>query len=128
MRMEMNKFFAKLRRNDEGVSIIEFGLIAPVTVLMMLGTIDLGHSFFVKATLDGAIQNVARLSSMENAATPAAQALVDPPSERSCAHFGSDRGNYVNASLFQDVQRGKYANRRNGDRKSRKSKQAMRSR
>ena len=77
MRMEMNNFFAKLRRNDEGVSIIEFGLIAPVTMLMMLGTIDLGHSFFVKATLDGAIQNVARLSSMEDAATPAAQELVD---------------------------------------------------
>lgn len=73
----MNNFFAKLRRNDEGVSIIEFGLIAPVTMLMMLGTIDLGHSFFVKATLDGAIQNVARLSSMEDAATPEAQALVD---------------------------------------------------
>ncbi len=77
MRNEMTNFFAKLRDNDQGVSVIEFGLIAPVTMLMMLGTIDLGHSFFVKATLDGAIQNVARLSSMEDAVTPEAQELVD---------------------------------------------------
>jgi Flp pilus assembly pilin Flp len=73
----MNNFFAKLQRNDEGVSVIEFGLIAPLTMIMMLGTIDLGHSFFVKATLDGAIQNVARFSSLETAATPQTQAVVD---------------------------------------------------
>jgi len=63
--------------NQDGASIMEFGLIAPVVMVMMLGTMDIGHSYFVRATLDGAMQNAARSSSLEGSATLTAQELVD---------------------------------------------------
>lgn len=66
-----------LTRNDDGASIMEFGLIAPIVMVMMLGTMDIGHSYFVRATLDGAMQNAARSSSLEGSATLTAQELVD---------------------------------------------------
>jgi len=56
---------------------MEFGLIAPVVMVMMLGTMDIGHSYFVRAALDGAIQNVARTSSLEGAVSLTAQEQVD---------------------------------------------------
>lgn len=64
-------------RNQDGASIMEFGLIAPVVMIMMLGTLDIGHSYYVRATLDGAMQNAARSSSLEGSATLTAQELVD---------------------------------------------------
>lgn len=66
-----------LKSNQDGASIMEFGLIAPIVMVMMLGTMDIGHSYFVRATLDGAMQNAARSSSLEGSATLTAQELVD---------------------------------------------------
>jgi Flp pilus assembly pilin Flp len=68
---------AKFRGSEDGASILEFGLIAPVVMVMMLGTMDIGHSYFVRATLDGAMQNAARSSSLEGSSTLTAQELVD---------------------------------------------------
>ncbi len=65
------------RGHEDGASIMEFGLIAPVVMVMMLGTMDIGHSYFVRATLDGAMQNAARSSSLEGSSTLTAQELVD---------------------------------------------------
>ncbi len=67
----------RLKNNQDGASIMEFGLIAPIVMVMMLGTMDIGHSYFVRATLDGAMQNAARSSSLEGSATLTAQELVD---------------------------------------------------
>lgn len=71
------KKLKRLNNNQDGASIMEFGLIAPVVMVMMLGTMDIGHSYFVRATLDGAMQNAARSSSLEGSATLTAQELVD---------------------------------------------------
>jgi len=67
----------RIKSNQNGASIMEFGLIAPVVMVMMLGTMDIGHSYFVRATLDGAMQTAARSSSLEGATTLTAQELVD---------------------------------------------------
>jgi Flp pilus assembly pilin Flp len=68
---------AKFRSNEDGVSILEFALIAPVVMAMMLGTLDIGHSLFVRATLDGAVQDAARSSSLEGATSLTQQDLID---------------------------------------------------
>ena len=62
---------------EKGTSVMEFGLIAPVAVLMMLGTMDAGHSYYVRSVLDGAMQEVARDSSLEGASTSAQQVAID---------------------------------------------------
>lgn len=73
----MTTSIANLPGSEDGASVMEFGLIAPVAMLMMLGTMDIGHSYYVRATLDGAMQTAARSSSLEGAATLTAQELVD---------------------------------------------------
>lgn len=62
---------------EDGASVMEFGLIAPVAMLMILGTMDIGHSYYVRAALDGAMQTAARSSSLEGSSTVTAQELVD---------------------------------------------------
>jgi Flp pilus assembly pilin Flp len=61
------------RTDQDGTSVMEFGLIAPVAVMMMLGTMDIGHTYYVRSVLDGAMQNVARDSSLEGATTEVQQ-------------------------------------------------------
>jgi hypothetical protein len=68
---------AKFISNEDGVSILEFALIAPIVMMMVLGSMDIGHSLFVRATLDGAVQNAARSSSLEGATSLTQQELID---------------------------------------------------
>jgi Flp pilus assembly pilin Flp len=58
---------ARLRDNRRGVTAIEFGLVAPVLVLMLMGLMDLGYNMWTAALLDGAIQKAARDSTLEKA-------------------------------------------------------------
>jgi Flp pilus assembly pilin Flp len=53
--------------NENGVSVTEFGLIAPVLMIMLLGTYDVGHEMYVKTVLNGALQEVGRNSALEGA-------------------------------------------------------------
>lgn len=46
-------------------------------MLMMLGTMDIGHSYYVRAILDGAMQSAARSSSLEGASIVTAQEFID---------------------------------------------------
>ncbi|MFM9898224.1 TadE/TadG family type IV pilus assembly protein [Sphingorhabdus sp.] len=64
-------------KDELGASILEFALIAPVAMLLIFGTMDIGHSYFVRATLDGAMQNMGRSSSLESAAILAQQVVID---------------------------------------------------
>jgi Flp pilus assembly pilin Flp len=67
----------KLATDQAGNSVTEFGLIAPAVFVMMLGTMDVGHSYYVRSTLDGVMQRAARSSSLEGATTFTAQELID---------------------------------------------------
>ncbi len=56
-----------LRDDRRGVTAIEFGLIAPVLMLMLMGLMDLGYNMWTRELLDGAIQKAARDSTLEGA-------------------------------------------------------------
>ena len=49
-----------LRTDDAGVTAVEFGLIAPVMMLMLCGAIEFGHVLFARMVLEGAIMEAAR--------------------------------------------------------------------
>ena len=68
---------AKFISSEDRASILEFALIAPVVMMMVMGTMDIGHSLFVRATLDGAVQDAARSSSLEGATSLTQQDLID---------------------------------------------------
>lgn len=69
--------FQKLAADESGVSVTEFGLIAPVVCVMMMGTMDAGHTLYMRSVLDGAIQELARDSALEDGAIEGKQQVID---------------------------------------------------
>lgn len=54
--------FKKLRSDERGVTIIEFALISIPMLTLVLGSIEFGLSMFVKASMDGALKQAARMA------------------------------------------------------------------
>ena len=52
--------------DDSGATLIEFAIVAPVMLLMLIGFFDLGHSMYVRAVLQGAVQKAGRDSGLES--------------------------------------------------------------
>jgi Flp pilus assembly protein TadG len=58
---------ARLIEAREGVTIIEFAILAPVFLTLVLGSLDIGQMAYGKALLNGAVERAARNSSIEGA-------------------------------------------------------------
>lgn len=54
----------RFRREQRGVAAVEFALIAPVVVLMVVGTIEIAHMLTVQVSLDGAVAEAARAAAV----------------------------------------------------------------
>ena len=68
----------QLRRSSRGNTLIEFALIMPVLMLLIVGILELGYTAYVTATVQGAVQKAARDASLQtNNSTSAAAALDD---------------------------------------------------
>jgi len=58
----------QLRRNREGVTLVEFAIVGPVLILMLMGLFDIAHTQYTSAVLYGAMQKAGRDYTLENAA------------------------------------------------------------
>jgi len=58
----------ELAGDSRGVTALEFALMAPVLLTLVLGLFDLGHNMYTNTMLQGAIQQAARSSTIEGAA------------------------------------------------------------
>lgn len=56
----------RLDEDERGVTAVEFALIAPVLLLAVFGILDIGHQTYATAIIQGAVQDVARDTSIEN--------------------------------------------------------------
>lgn len=72
----MTARLASLRRNRDGVAIHEFGLLAPVLMIMLMGFFDIGHNMYANTMLFGSVQKAARDSTLEGASESALDAKV----------------------------------------------------
>lgn len=59
---------ARLRRNERGTTILEFGLIAPSLIVMLMGALDFGHTLYMQSVLQGAVQKAARDGTLQQTA------------------------------------------------------------
>ncbi|MDB5672609.1 MAG: hypothetical protein JWO25_3568 [Alphaproteobacteria bacterium] len=55
----------RIARDRKGISTVEFALVAPVLLLMIMGFFDLAHREYATAVLQGALQKAARDSTLE---------------------------------------------------------------
>lgn len=59
----------QLRRlgiENSGISAVEFGLVAPVLLLMMMGFFDLAHRAYALTVLQGAVEDAGRRSTLQS--------------------------------------------------------------
>jgi hypothetical protein len=54
----------KVRRNERGVSVVEFALLAPVLCMLLLGILDLGQRMYLMSVLQGTLFRAARKASV----------------------------------------------------------------
>jgi Flp pilus assembly protein TadG len=66
-----------VRKDQDGATILEFALVAPVFVFMLLGTFEIGYGVYMRSALNGAIQQAARAATLENANDPAVRRATD---------------------------------------------------
>ncbi len=75
-RRQPNRPLAGLAAAQDGAAAVEFAIVAPVFLLMMLGIYDVGQMAYGRALLSGAVERAARSSSLETADTTAADLMV----------------------------------------------------
>jgi hypothetical protein len=64
-----------LRRDREGVTLVEFAIVGPVLILMLMGLFDIAHTQYTSAVLYGAMQKAARDYTLETAGV--SEATID---------------------------------------------------
>jgi hypothetical protein len=67
----------RLLQRQDGTAVMEFGLIAPVFFLLLMGICDLAHTAYARAVFAGAVERAARNSSLETADTSAADTAIE---------------------------------------------------
>jgi len=98
--------FRTLRRDNRGVTAVEFAVVSPVMLLMLMGLSDVAYQVWARAMLNGAVQQAGRNSALETgvnqqtAIDNAVKATVQDISPR--ATFTFQRRNY---SDFASVNR-----------------------
>lgn len=60
-----------LRRDENGAYMIEFALIMPAFLMLVMGIFDIGMQMYAKSVLAGAVEQAARLNTLEANATNA---------------------------------------------------------
>ena len=65
----------QIHRDTRGAALIEFAMLSPVLLLMLLGMFDMGYTYYTQSQLQGAVQQAARASTLEGAA--ASEAEID---------------------------------------------------
>src|SRR5665213_3889 len=93
----------RLTRDERGAAAIEFAIVAPVMLLMLLGFFDLAHTAYARSTLQGAMQLAARNSTLQTGLTSSAtiDAFVQnqvKPVVGTAAVFTSTRKSYSDFS------------------------------
>lgn len=59
--------FNRLLRDEEGAILTEFGFVAPILILLIMGIFDMAHSQYTSALMNGAMQDAARDLTLETA-------------------------------------------------------------
>ncbi|MGC4250455.1 MAG: pilus assembly protein [Sphingobium sp.] len=71
------RFVRSLLASQRGATIVEFALVLPIFLLLVLGICDLAQMLYAKALLNGAVEQAGRSSTTETADTTSADTLVE---------------------------------------------------
>jgi hypothetical protein len=72
-------FAWRLASAQQGAAAVEFAIVAPVFLLLLLGIFDIGQMAYAKAVLQGAVEQAARSGTLETANVTIADDIVKNP-------------------------------------------------
>lgn len=75
--MRVRRPLARLAGDRRGVTALEFGIVAPVLMMLLLGIFDTAHTLYMKAILQGVVQKTARDSALQTGTAASAQLALD---------------------------------------------------
>lgn len=64
--MMQTHLIKRLTRQSEGAAAVEFALIAPMLIMVLMGMFDVGYTLYANVTLQGAVQQAARKATVES--------------------------------------------------------------
>lgn len=64
--MKQFQLLRQLRQQNEGAAAVEFALIAPMLIMVIMGMFDVGYTLYANVTLQGAVQQAARKATVES--------------------------------------------------------------
>lgn len=73
----MTRLIKRLRADRRGAALVEFALVAPVLMVVIMGLLDMTYQLYTKAMFEGAVQKAARDATLESGATVTAGTLID---------------------------------------------------
>jgi Flp pilus assembly protein TadG len=76
-------------RSEDGTAVTEFGLIAPMFAMLLMGSLDVAHMLYMRAVLQGTVQKAARDSSLESGSVAANQTAIDTRIRRAVKHLNT---------------------------------------
>jgi Flp pilus assembly pilin Flp len=62
----VSRLRSRLARDEQGMAVTEFGLIVVPLMVVLLGAFDLGYQSYVRAQLQGVLNDVARTATVES--------------------------------------------------------------
>jgi len=67
----------QLQMDCAGVAAVEFATVAPVLLVLLMGSLDAGHTLYTRSVLSGAVEAAARSSALETGNTAQADSMVN---------------------------------------------------
>lgn len=65
------------RDDQRGITLVEFALISPVLMLLLVGAFDMAHTLYMRAVLQGVVQKAARDATLESGGLAANQTALN---------------------------------------------------
>lgn len=73
----IRRLLKRLRQDQRGSYVIEFALVTPALLVVIMGLLDMTYQLYARSVLEGSVQKAARDSTLEQGSTAAANAAVD---------------------------------------------------
>ncbi len=67
----------RLHGDENGTTVIEFAMVAPVMCLLLLGAFDISHTLYTRTIMQGVVQKTARDATIETGNAAATEASLD---------------------------------------------------
>jgi TadE-like protein len=74
--MRALSLLSRIRKNQDGTTVLEFAFVAPVFVMMMLGGLDIGYSLYLRTVGAGTLEAAARSASLQGASQAVMEARI----------------------------------------------------